>query len=71
MEIIHQNYTDFFANLNTGDVFLYDDTDVFFRISTRTINDEWFNAVNLNNGELYHFERNDNVRKVNARLTIN
>ena len=69
MEIIRQNYTDFFANLESGDVFIGDDNDVFLKLK-RNDNDEWFTAVCLSSGELYHFERSDNVRKVEAKLTI-
>lgn len=70
MEINRQNYADFFANLNTGDVFINDDNDVFLRISVRVIEDKWFNAVCLSSGELYHFERSERIHKVNATLTI-
>lgn len=69
MKVIRQNYTDFFAKLETGDVFIGEDNDVFMKLK-RNDNEEWFNAVCLVSGELYHFERIDNVRKVEAELTI-
>ena len=69
MKVIRQNYTDFFAKLETGDVFIGEDDDVFMKLK-RNDNDEWFNAVCLSNGEMLHCDESERIHKVNATLTI-
>jgi len=70
MEIIRQNYADFFANLESGDVFIDDDNDVFMKIERHDDKDKWLNAVCLSNGEMLHCDESERIHKVNATLTI-
>ena len=71
MEIIRQNYADFFANLESGDVFIDDYNDVFMKINTNDNKNQWLNIVCLSTGKIFHCDESERVHKVNATLTIN
>ena len=59
-----------FDEVSLGDVFQYED-DVYMRIDDICNNrNEIFNAVNLSNGDLFFFPRNETVTQVEAELII-
>lgn len=70
MEIIQQNYSNTFSELSVGDVFTDNDDFVYLKIDVKN-SDTWCNAVRLSSGELYCFEKSEEVFKVKAKLIIN
>lgn len=66
-----------FYNIHEGDTFIssnYGAKDVFMKVPKSTTADEFmedFNAINLNDGDIYWFDFDDEVQIVQTELTIN
>lgn len=78
--IIHNNVTPklvYFSDVVEGDTFIsphYGVKDVFLKVPKSTTDDDFmenFNAINLNDGDIYWFDPNDEIQVVQTELTIN
>lgn len=59
-----------FLDLNTGDVFLFNEKPFIKTFTCRDTADNLINAIRLDDGEIYGFNEWDEVELVDAELTI-
>lgn len=71
MDIIYKGKTkNLFKCVVAGEVFKYEDC---FCMRIETITNDigiWYNAVNLDSGDLASFDDNDAIEEVDAQLTV-
>ena len=71
MKLINNRRANIFAELKTGDVFMFSGQ-VYMKIEE--VSDElycFYNTVDLSNGNLTQLNETDSIRPVSATLTIN